>query len=147
MFVSPPKFTQWTLTFSVMVWHVGPLGGGWVVRLKPSGWNCCRSQVRVLNPQWSPTEMSELRAKKGLLQARRTGRSCSKEPNSPIGLWKHFLATAHHSMWKFPGQRSNPCHSSNPSHRSKHAGSLTCWANQGRELQGLWIKDLGLMVR
>ena len=29
-------------------------------------------------------------------------------------------------MWKFPGQGSNPCHSSNPSHCSENARSLTC---------------------
>ena len=28
--------------------------------------------------------------------------------------------------WKFPGQGSNPCHSSNQSHSSDNAGSLTC---------------------
>ena len=29
-------------------------------------------------------------------------------------------------MWKFPGQGSNPCHRSNPSHCSDNTGSLTC---------------------
>ena len=29
-------------------------------------------------------------------------------------------------MWKFPGQGSHLCHSSNPSHCSDNAGSLTC---------------------
>ena len=29
-------------------------------------------------------------------------------------------------MWKFPGQGSNPCHSSEPSHCSDNVGSLIC---------------------
>ena len=33
-----------------------------------------------------------------------------------------------HGMWKFPGQGSNPCHSSHPSHCRDNAGSLTHWA-------------------
>ena len=37
--------------------------------------------------------------------------------------------------WKFPDQGWNPCHSSNPTHCSDNAGSLTCWAT--RELQQL----------
>lgn len=38
-----------------------------------------------------------------------------------------------HSLWKFPVQESNPHHSSNSSHCSNYAGSLTCQAT--RELQ------------
>ena len=30
-------------------------------------------------------------------------------------------------MWNFLGQELNPCHSSNPSHCSDNARSLTCW--------------------
>ena len=33
-------------------------------------------------------------------------------------------------MWKFPGQGSNPCHSSNLSRFSDNAGSLTCCATK-----------------
>ena len=41
------------------------------------------------------------------------------------------------SMWKFPGQGSNPSHSSNQSHSSDNARSLTHWAT--RELQITYI--------
>ena len=40
-------------------------------------------------------------------------------------------------MWKFRGQGSNPCHSSDQSHCSDSARSLTCCTT--RELQGLGI--------
>ena len=35
-----------------------------------------------------------------------------------------------HSMWKFPGQRSNPCHSSNPGHCNDNARAITCYATR-----------------
>ena len=63
----------------------------------------------------------------------------SHNGNSPI---KHFINNfdvknfelqgvffAHtHGMWKFPGQVSNVCVSSDPSHSSDNTGSLTCCA-------------------
>ena len=35
-----------------------------------------------------------------------------------------------YSMWKFLGQKLNPCHSNNPSHWSGHVRSLTCWVTE-----------------
>lgn len=43
-----------------------------------------------------------------------------------------------HSMWKFPGQGSNPCHSSDLNHISDNAESLTHWAT--RELPRKFVK-------
>ena len=40
-------------------------------------------------------------------------------------LHNFFLCGHTHCMRKFPGQGSNPHHSSNPSHRSDNTGSLT----------------------
>ena len=38
-----------------------------------------------------------------------------------------FFVSGHaHGMQMFPGQGLNPCHSSNQSHNSDNAGSLTC---------------------
>ena len=37
-----------------------------------------------------------------------------------------FLFGCVHGMWRFPGQGLNPYHSTDPSHSSGSAGSLTC---------------------
>ena len=42
-----------------------------------------------------------------------------------------------HDIWKFPGQGKNPHHSSNPSHSTDNAGSLTPRAT--RELQSILV--------
>ena len=54
-----------------------------------------------------------------------------EEQNHFYLLFTYFLATL--IMQKFPGQGSNPHHSSNQSHSSYNAGPLTHWAT--RELQ------------
>ena len=40
-------------------------------------------------------------------------------------MYKFCFVPHTHSMWKFLGHRLNPCHSSNPSHCSNNARSLT----------------------
>ena len=42
-------------------------------------------------------------------------------------LFKNFFSCSC-GMWKFLGQGSNPCHSSNQSYNSDNAGSLSHWA-------------------
>ena len=44
----------------------------------------------------------------------------------PVLFWGFFGHTC--SMWKFPGQRWNPRHSSDPNHCGDNATSLTCCA-------------------
>ena len=52
-----------------------------------------------------------------------------------------FLFFGHaHGMWKFLGQGSNPCHSSNLNHCSDITPSLTCCAT--RELPGCELRSL-----
>lgn len=47
------------------------------------------------------------------------------------------LSAAPGGMWKFPSQRSNPCHSNDPSCCSDNAGSLTHYTT--RELQACFF--------
>ena len=62
----------------------------------------------------------------------------------PLGFYKHththtiFFFGHARNIWKFPSQESNPRHSSNQSHSSDNAKSLTCRAT--RELVELYFK-------
>ena len=68
-----------------------------------------------------------------------------------------FIYFCHaHSTWKFLGQGSNPCHSSDSSHRSDNAGSLTpCTTKElpfpllnrtlGVPTVAQWVKDPGVV--
>ena len=47
-----------------------------------------------------------------------------------IYVWIYLFIGGSYSMWKFPGQGSNSCHSSDPSHSSDNAGSLAFWATR-----------------
>ena len=52
--------------------------------------------------------------------------SSEKYNNREFLIFHLFFFGCAHGKWKFPGQGSNPWHTSNPSHCSDNTGSLTC---------------------
>ena len=56
-----------------------------------------------------------------------------------------FVFGHNQDRWKFLARRSNPCHSSGPSHCSDNARSLTLWATRELQKQDYLRRDLSII--
>ena len=63
------------------------------------------------------------------------------------GCFVLFCFSHTHGMWKFPGQELNLCYSSDPSHCSANAGSLTCCAIRDLQMKSFKRKSEYLYIR